>query len=161
MKAPRTRVPFIIFLLMATFVVIGSNLIVSAQDCIYPTVWPWPKTNSWWPDHTVHVLIDDRFNEVDRLQLTQGFVNWSLWESADCSYVTFYGFETMNFSGVPYAQMPPDYTVWVVQENPKDGAAASGERRFGGGFYPLDRVIAQKINSYVGLRILLHGGPRT
>ena len=76
MKARRSRVPILILLLMATFVVIGSNLVVSAQDCIYPQVWPWPKSNSWWPDHAVHVLIDDRFtDEVDRAQLIKGFVN--------------------------------------------------------------------------------------
>jgi hypothetical protein len=90
------------------------------------------------------VFIDDRFNETDRLMLIHGIQNWSLWSDADCSGVTFYGFETMNFAGVPYSEMPPDYTVWVVLETPSDGAGGSGQRRVGGVF-PLQRVIAQKI----------------
>ena len=76
--------------------------------------------------------------------LAHGIQNWNLWSDADCSGVTFYGFETMNFSGVPYDELPPANTVWVVLEAPASGAGASGQRRHGGVF-PLERVIAQKI----------------
>lgn len=119
---------------------------MSAQSCGFPALVEWYSIffYSWEPGATVHVFVDDRFSETERSQLIHGIQNWNIWSTADCSNVTFYGFENMNFSGVAYEQLPPDYTVWVVFEAPSNGAPASGQMRQGSGF-PLERVIAQKI----------------
>ena len=97
-----------------------------------------------FPNHAVHVFIDSRFNEVDKNHLRQGIENWNLYSNLDCTGVSFYGFETMDFSGIPNNQMPPDYTVWVVSEIPDDNGIATGQRRVGG-VPPNQRVVAQKI----------------
>lgn len=146
MKPQSARAVVTITLLIATYVVSAEKLNVSAQSCDFPALTSWHRIfyDSWWPGSTVHVFIDNRFNETDRIMLSHGIQNWSLYSDIDCSGVTFYGFETMDFSGVAHSQLPPDNTVWVVLETPSDGAGASGQRR-DSGFFPLQRVIAQKI----------------
>jgi len=145
-KPQFTRAVLTIAMLMGTYCVSADRLNVSAQSCDFPALVSWYSIfyYSWRPGATVQVFIDDRFSGTERAQLIHGIQNWSLWSDADCSGVTFYGFETMSFSGVAYSQMPPPDTVWVVLETPIDGAPASGQMRQGGVF-PLERVIAQKI----------------
>lgn len=146
MKPQFTRTVVTIVLLIATYAVSADKFNVAAQSCDFPGLVPWYSIffYSWRPGATVHVFIDNRFSGTERAQLIYGIQNWSLYSGLDCSGVTFYGFETMNFSGVAYGQLPPDDTVWVVFETPNDGATASGQTRQGGVF-PLERVIAQKI----------------
>lgn len=147
MKPQYTRAAMTILLLIAAYAVSAARFNLSAQSCNFPALSPWYLIlfDSWWPGSTVHVFIDDRFNETDRIMLIHGIQNWNLWSDADCSGVTFYGFETMDFSGIGGSQMPPASIVWVVKEPCPDGALACGQMRHGGGFFPLDRVIAQKI----------------
>ncbi len=118
MKPQFTRAVVTILLFIAAYAVSADKFNVSAQSCDFPALTTWDRIfyDSWWPGSSVHVFVDDRFNETDRTQLIHGIQNWSLYSDVDCSGVTFYGFETMNFSGIPTAQMPPDYTVWVVKE---------------------------------------------
>ncbi|HXM49902.1 MAG TPA: hypothetical protein VN956_18820 [Pyrinomonadaceae bacterium] len=146
MKPQFARAVVTILLLIAAYAISADKFNVSAQSCDFPALTTWDRIfyDSWWPGSTVHVFVDDRFNETDRTQLIQGIQNWNLYSDLDCSGVTFYDFETMNFSGVPSGQLPPDNTVWVVLETPIDGAGASGQRR-DSGVFPLQRVIAQKI----------------
>ena len=112
MKPQFTRAVVTIFLLIAIYAVSTDKFNVSAQSCTFPALTDWYRIfyDSWSPGSTVHVFIDDRFSEVDRNMLAHGIQNWNLWSDADCSGVTFYGFETMNFSGVAYDDMPPANT---------------------------------------------------
>jgi len=145
-KPQFTRAVVTILLLIGSYAVSADKFNVSAQSCDFPNLVPWYSIffYSWRPGATVQVFIDDRFSGTEREQLIHGIQNWGLYSDFDCSGVTFYGFETMGFSGVPDGQMPPDDTVWVVRETPDDGASASGQMRQGGVF-PLQRVVAQKI----------------
>lgn len=146
MKPQFTRVAATILLLIATYAASADKFSVSAQGCDFPFLDAWNGAyfDSWFPDHAVHVFIDSRFNEVDKSHLIRGIQNWNLYSDLDCTGVSFYGFEAMDFSGIPNSQMPPDYTVWVVFEQPDDNAIATGQRRVGGVF-PNQRVVAQKI----------------
>ena len=62
----------------------------------------------------------------------------------DCSNVYFYGFDPMDMSGIPFSEMPPDDTIWVVMEAPGDAHPASGPRGYGQ-FPEGLRVISQRI----------------
>lgn len=145
MKPQFTRAVLTIVMLIITFAVSG-NLNVSAQSCDFPGLTSWYLIfyDSWEPGATVQVFIDDRFSETERIQLSHGIQNWSLYHDADCSGVTFNGFETMDMSEVGASEMPPTYTVWVIRQATQSGGAASGQRRVGGTF-PFERVVAQKI----------------
>src|SRR6266568_6774810 len=106
MKPQSARAIVTILLLIAAYVVSADKFNVSAQSCNFPALTTWDRIfyDSWWPGSTVHVFIDDRFNETDRIMLSHGIQNWSLYSDVDCSGVTFYGFETMDFSGITYGQ---------------------------------------------------------
>src|SRR6185436_17197621 len=105
-----------------------STSIASAQPtCSYPpAVTPWWAAYyySWVPGTSLDVFIDESFSETDRDQLIHGIENWNLWSVADCSNVTFYGFESMHFVESHNTQMPPNYTVCVKRETTSDGAPA-------------------------------------
>jgi hypothetical protein len=80
-KPQYTRAAMTILLLIAAYVVSADRFNVSAQSCNFPAVYPWYSIlfNSWWPGSTVHVFIDDRFNETDRIMLIHGIQNWNLY----------------------------------------------------------------------------------
>lgn len=145
MKPQFARSLFVIFLLIVISAVSADKFTVSAQTCDFPNLSPWYRIflDSWTPNSSVHVFMDSRFNPVDRNQLFIGINNWNFYSGMDCSGVSFYGFDSMDMSGITYNQMPPSNTVWVILEAPNDNAAASGQRVTGG--FPIPRVIAQKI----------------
>lgn len=152
MKPQFTRFITAIFFLITIYAVSGDRSSVLAQGCDFPYMSPWYRIlyDSWWPNSSVHVFIDSRFNQTDRDQLTLGVQSWNLWSNADCSGVTFYGFEPMDMSGIAVPDMPPANTIWVILETtvnittPAPGPQSSGQLRVGGTF-PFERVIAQKI----------------
>ena len=143
MQAQSRRVILTILLLVGLYAVSANESEVFG--CNFPRLnWLSPFYYSWSPNSNVHVFIDSRFNPTDRSQLAQGIINWSLWSDADCSGVTFYGFDTMDMSGIGMADLPPDNTVWVISQSTRDGGIADGPQRRSGGF-PNERIIAQKI----------------
>jgi|ERR1041384_7676777 hypothetical protein len=102
------------------FYVIGSYE-SEVFGCDFPPMsWQRIFYDSWRPDSSIHVLIDSRFNETDKSQLAQGLINWSFWSDANCSHVTFYGFETMDMSGIAVSDLPPENTVWIISETTVD-----------------------------------------
>lgn len=104
--------------LLAVQVVSPEVFDLSAKACDFPNMtWSNLFSNSWEPNASVHVYIDQAFDSVDRAQLATGILNWNFYKDADCSGVEFYGFDTMDFSQIPTSQLPPDYTVWVVRQN--------------------------------------------
>jgi len=98
-KPQFTRAVLTIILLVATYALSAEQLNVSAQDCTFPkvSIWSYILFDSWEPGATAHVFVDNRFNEIDRNQLIHGIQNWNLYSFIDCSDVTFFGFETMDF----------------------------------------------------------------
>ena len=151
MKPQFRRIVVMIFLVLGVQVVGAEASKVFAQVCNFPGITDWWRifNDSWEPNASVHVFIDDAFNSTDRAQLENGIRNWNFYTGIDCSGVEFYGFETFNFSSSG-AEMPPDYTLWVVREDcPLDPlynnrAFACTNRRFDG-LSPLARIKAQKI----------------
>jgi hypothetical protein len=133
-------------LIFFLFVVFYGVTTIPVKGCQFPLIVPFDYLlyDSWFPGARVHVYIDSRFPVDVRSQLAHGLSNWSAASLVDCSDVTFWGFDTMDMSGIPYAQMPPDSTVWVVSQAPDDGHAASGPMSVGQ-FPEGPRVIAQKI----------------
>ncbi|HXI22754.1 MAG TPA: hypothetical protein VNG71_02685 [Pyrinomonadaceae bacterium] len=101
MKLRSKRVIFGIGLLVVLYAIGAYESEVAGCDFPPMTLWYRTYMDSWQPGSTVHVFIDSRFNDATvRAQLAQGFLNWSLWSEADCSGVTFYGFDTMDMSGL-------------------------------------------------------------
>lgn len=123
MKPQYRRVIFCVCLLVGLYAISANDF----EGCDFPHVSPfYSGLESWRPGSTVHVFIDSRFtNETVRSQLAQGLLDWSLWSEnfpyGDCSGVTFYGFDTMDMSGIGRGDPPPANTVWVISQTPDDG----------------------------------------
>jgi hypothetical protein len=140
-KRQSTRVILSISFVLAFYTFSGNR--AEVLGCNFPPLnWVSPDFYSWAPNSNVHVFIDSRYNETDRSQLAQGLTNWSFWSGADCSGVTFYGFDSMDMSEISAEDMPPANTVWIISQPTTYGGVADGPLRRGG---TPERVIAQKI----------------
>ena len=142
MKPQAMRVIAAVFLLIAFFTIDANESAV--YGCDYPALQPWGSLYiyTYEPNANVHVFIDSRWTvSSDRFELAQGIKNWSSYSLADCSGVTFYGFESMDMSGIAPEDLPPAYTVWVIRQDPDVTGIAEGPLVRG----ESGRIVGQKI----------------
>ena len=89
----------------------GASVSSQVPDCAVPPHYPgYPPPNMSWPyGSTVTVKIDDTWtNASDRNAFRAGIEKWN--GAANCSGVTFVGFQTQHFTD--YEAAPPTNTVY-------------------------------------------------
>lgn len=93
----------------------GTAVHVGAQTCTAPP--NMSLTYSWPANTSVTVKIDDGWGETDRQAFANGMAKWN--GQANCSGVTFSGFQTQHFTD--YSAAPPDRTVYWQKDDPLNG----------------------------------------
>jgi len=149
MKPPMARIPILAFLVLIIYSVSAPPALADLPMCVPPPVAsPWYEAfrYSWVPGASVHVFIDDVYVDSDRSHMIHAFemFNWN--SGNDCSGVSFYGYESKNFSDIDLEAMPPDNTLWVRRQATDDGAPAQTEFSFNGALNIVGpRTIAAKV----------------